>query len=802
MQWRNKSFGISWRTAIAWACVATASRAQLPQPKLDWVYPSGGQRGTKVAVTVGGTDLDEGREIIFSHSGIIARQQRTAADEFYTDGQAIANAFTVEIAADVPPGLYDAQVVGRHGVSTPRIFQVGDVAEAVDNSSNHAAGVAQPLKIGSVVSGRTDAEIEDVYSVELEEGEFLSCEAWAQRIDSQAELSIEVNRPDGAPTIVSQRQVGRDPLVSLKAPVAGKYLLRVHDALFRGGEAFFYRLNIRRARPIAYTMPPAIPAKTEAEVTFFGDGDNDQAEPIKLDSMRVSAPPSGDSFARVESPLTAAPRDADVERVPVLLPHASAGAERVWLGVAHTKVSIEHEPNDTSAQAQRIEEGEIAGQFFPKGDADWFEFQPNATGEWVFDLLSQRLGLATDAQLVVFRVKRNEEGVETLEQVAEADNGGARPPRPGCNTTTDDPYLRVALEQGNIYRIFVRDLNSISYAEPEKSYRLAVRRPQPDFCLLAAPTSPWTADAAVPLRAPLVIRTGGALLVPVVAIRQDGFDGEITVSAEGLPVGLSCEPATIYKDKSEANLVILADGASKPWVGAVRVVGKGAAGETELRHEAVATSLVTDTTTAKFERARLNHRLVIAVAPESMPVALQWSEHKVEASPGATATVKLAVTIRAELKEVFVATPIGLPDGVTAKFVLSDDKQSATLELSVGEKVPVGAYDFLLSAKPKVMYRLNPEAAVRAGEDQARLAKLVADLKGEREKLVAAAGGGTAPQSPEIKMLNDRIARGETVLKEATDRAAKLSVAAQPTERQCDVVTSVATLHVVAKAKR
>ncbi|MEC8801601.1 MAG: hypothetical protein VXX55_12620, partial [Planctomycetota bacterium] len=33
--------------------------AQLPAPRLDWVYPPGGQAASSVEVTVGGADLDE-----------------------------------------------------------------------------------------------------------------------------------------------------------------------------------------------------------------------------------------------------------------------------------------------------------------------------------------------------------------------------------------------------------------------------------------------------------------------------------------------------------------------------------------------------------------------------------------------------------------------------------------------------------------------------------------------------------------------------------------------------------------------
>lgn len=799
---RHLGHGGWWQWAVAWVCIAPAAQAQLPQPKLDWIFPPGGQRGNKVEVAVGGADLDEGREIIFSHPGIVGRQRRLAADEFYADGRPIANAFTVEIAANVPPGLYDAQVAGRHGVSTTRIFQVSGVEEVVDNGSNHANERAQTLKVGSVASGRTDSELEDVYSIELKEGDELSCEAWAQRIDSSAQIWLEVSRPNGTPLIVPPWLVGRDPLVHFKAPVAGKYLLRVHDALYRGGEAFLYRLGVRQQGAANYAMPPAIVPGVETKIALFDASAGAKAGAAPLRTVRVTAPAGPVAGKEARYPLTALPREADVERFAHLPADALPGTDPIWIGIAGVQVQAEQEPNNAAAKAQRIGPGEIAGRFYPSGDVDWFEFQPDVAGEWVFEVSSQRLGLATDAKLVLSRVKKDRAGSETLEQVGEADNGDARPAQPGCNTTTDDPYLRVALEKGKVYRILVRDENSLSRAEPGNMYRLAVRTPRPDFHLLVAPMSPWNTNPEIPLRWPLVVRAGGALVVPVVAIRQDRFAGDIIVSADGLPAGLSCEPVTIRNDKSEANLVVLADAGAKPWVGEIHVTGASKIGETQTRRAAVPTSLVTDTATAKFERSRLNHRLVLAVAPEAAPVSLRWSTPSLEAPQGGVAKGKLGIAIRAELKDSLTAAPIGLPDGVTAKFVVSDDKQLAELELAVGDKVAVGAYDFLLAAKPKVLYRNNPEAAAHASDDQARITTLVAGLKAKREKLVVATGTGAATESPEVKQLADRIVRGDAALKEATERAAKLAAAAQPAERQCDVFTSVATLHVIKKAKQ
>lgn len=750
------------RLALVLLCFTVSAHAQLPQPKLDWIFPPGGQRGTQVDVTVGGADLDEARELIFSHPKLSARPKRTAADEFYPEGQTVPNQFTMEIGADVPLGSYEAQVVGRHGVSTVRIVHVTDFVEVADTGKNHTIAQAQPLALGSLITGRTEAEQDDFYAVELAEGDALTCEVWAQRIDSQAEIWVEVCRDDGAPLEAQEWWNRRDPVLSFTAPSTGTYFIRVQDATFRGGDPFIYRLAIQK-QPTTDTETSSAPL--------------------------VSVEVSHDSADEARYPTAAQPREIDAGRF-FHAPEAASGDSGT--------IATEQQSNDTHLQAQKLGvPGELAGQFFPDGDTDWIELQSDAPGEVVIEVFSQRLGLPTDPLLTISRVVKNEQGEESLEQIAEADGGEARPATPGYNTASDDPYARLNLEKDSVYRVAVRDQNSSSRADPSNVYRLVIRRPQPDFQLLVAPASPWAADPKVPLRWPLTMRAGGALAIPVVALRSDGFASDIVVSAQGLPAGLTCEPVTIRAGKTEALLVLTADPQLTPWVGSIQIVGESQVDEARVTKQAVPASLAWDTTVANYDRARLNRRLVIAVSQERAPVAVRCESAELQATAGGVVKTNLAVSVSAELKEPLSLAPVGLPEGVTAKFILSEDRKSAELELTVGEKVPPGLYDFVVTGKPKVLYQNNPEAAARASEDQARITKLVESFKSEREQLVAAADAS----SPAVKQLDDRIARGEAALKEATERATKLAAAAQPAERQCDVVSNAVTLRIIEKAK-
>ena len=56
--------------------------------------------------------------------------------------------------------------------------------------------------------------------------------------------------------------------------------------------------------------------------------------------------------------------------------------------------------------------------------------------------------------------------------------------------------------------------------------------------------------------------------------RQDGFNGEIDLSAEGLPKGVTCPPQKIGPGVTRAAMVLTAGADTAPWTGTFTVKGK------------------------------------------------------------------------------------------------------------------------------------------------------------------------------------------------------------------------------------
>src|SRR5688500_2545575 len=94
------------------ACAAT-SHAQLPQAKLFAIFPPGAQTRTTLEVTVDtGEDIDELSKHPFTHPGITAVQK---SQDVPGVQQPIDNVFVFTVAADVPPGVYEAAAEVRFG---------------------------------------------------------------------------------------------------------------------------------------------------------------------------------------------------------------------------------------------------------------------------------------------------------------------------------------------------------------------------------------------------------------------------------------------------------------------------------------------------------------------------------------------------------------------------------------------------------------------------------------------------------------------------------------------------------------
>jgi len=735
-----------------WSCCALLTVgvgplfAQLPVARLSSVFPPGGRINSTVEVSVAGADLDELNQLRFSQPNITASQKASQPAD-----QAEANKFVVTIASNVPPGTYEVRAIGRFGVSNPRAFVVGDQLETIAPATNHAAAGATEIILGTVVNGRATPNAADYFKFAARKGQRLLAECSAQVIDSRLEPVLVLYDANGR-ELERNRRGG---LLDFTPTQDAQLVLQTHDITFRGGEEYPYRLAITTGPHLDFILPPAGLPRARTNYTLFGRNLSGgkpakdfalDGKPLEQLSVEIEMPAVATGRPHSGAIALGQPADAVLDGIEYRLTTPQGVSNPLFLSFATGPIVAEREPNDKPDAAQPLSlPCEVVGQFYPAGDQDWFTFTAAKGQVYWLEVFSQRLGVPASPFLVVQKVKQNPKGEEQVSDVQEIYSSDANFGGVEFKTTTRDPAWRFDVKEDATYRIRLRDLFDSGHSDPRHVYRLSLRAESPDFQLVALPQAPPPINKDKRELSPWspLLRRGDTLPLKVLAFRRDNFDGDIQLSVEGLPPGVTCGGAKIDAGKNSALLFLTAAEEAQGWTGPVAVVGKAKVGDTEVVHEAQSGTLRWSVGDYNAEpvRARLAREVFLAVSHnEAAPVTIEMGEPKIwESTPTAKLQIPVKITRRGEFNANLKLKAAGFAALDSLKELEIDGKSTnATLVIDLAQqKVSPGTHTVYLQTQTAGKYRNNPEAA-KAAEDAAKEAeKLAADLAAAAKKAVA-----------------------------------------------------------------
>jgi len=776
------------------ACFPTAAIADFPRAVLSALQPTGGRQGSQVTVTLLGADLDDLQTLTFSHPGITATPALSSASEFDPQPRAIPRTMVVTIPADVPAGLYDVVAVGRYGVSNPRTFVVGTAVEVAKEGEPDSPAKAQNLAIESTVTARASAGKSDHYAVSLTAGQRVRAEVWARRIDSRMTAVVEVLDTDGTVIATARRYHADDPFIDFTAATDGRYLLRIHDLYAGGGDDNHYRLTVTAAPRIDFVFPPVTTLGEPLKLEMFGvglpggvpanlPGRSAQDNTTALETITIDARPGDPAHPATmrTGRRLLAPRDtaatlidlvADVPGGPQLLPPAV---------VAPSPAIIESEPNDKPAAAQSVTfPATLAGRFYPRGDRDWFTFEAKAGDTIVFDLISNRLGLQTDPCLTIESVSAAADGKPVVKEIAFVDDGPAEFIGGAVDRPSADPTVEFKAPADGTYRLLVRDLKADSRTSPENAWVLVARNPAPDFRLLVLLAEQNRVDATKANFVPPVIDGGGSLTLDVLVFRADGFTGDVTIEAEGLPPEVTAAPAG-PPNASRFSLVLSAAEGTAPWSGSIRIVGRAKIADADVVRTARVATLRFNTENESLPRIlREVNALPLTVTADAAPLTVAPTETKIwETARGGKVSIPLSVVHRPGAKGDVAITATGLPAELKLPEIkIAESATAATAEIDLDPKLPAGTYQILLRGSTKMAYARNPQAAEVAKADHERIAALGKDRAAQFEAAKTALAAAdkviadlqVAGQPPTVEQLEAK-AKAEALVKETEAKA-------------------------------
>jgi len=222
---------------------------------------------------------------------------------------------------------------------------------------------------------------------------------------------------------------------------------------------------------------------------------------------------------------------------------------------------LEAEPNDEAAtvklEAVSVKSGIVFnGRIDKPGDIDLFRFSAEAGKTLLLEVQSSRLGTELDSVLSVLssdgkQLKLNDDlagGIPDSRVVWKVPNGGS---------------------------FFVQIRDQFGHRGGSRfAYRVSISEVSEQHFELKLPLDTVN------------IEQGAETKLKIGIDRSFGFKGEVELSVEDLPDGVTAEPVKIAKNRQDAQLVIKVGESATPQIVRLKVVGKTVDVEPESKHEA------------------------------------------------------------------------------------------------------------------------------------------------------------------------------------------------------------------------
>ncbi|MFO0929345.1 MAG: PPC domain-containing protein [Gemmataceae bacterium] len=543
--------------AAALLALAPLAWSQPASPHVGYVYPAGGKQGSTFKLQLGGQFFDGATGVRVSGEGVTAKvlgqtkpitmgqanalrmkmedlekkEKKTDADRKEIDDireklaeaenrptPALAEVVTVEVTIDekAAAGSREIRLAANTGLSNPVVFEIGTLPEVTQKKEyldpegpirQGTARFAKPRKEYQVITDTTvtlptvlnsqimPGEV-DRYHFTATKGQQLVFVARARALipylaDAvpgwfQAAMSL-YDASGNEVAFCDDYRHHPDPVLFYKVAKDGEYVLEIRDSIYRGREDFVYRIEAGELPFITGVFPLGGPAKTKTTVTLEG---------WNLPQTSLALEP------------------ADMKPGVIQLSVTSRGfqSNRMPFAVTNLPEITEQESNNSLATAQKITLPVIInGRIDQPGDTDVFQFQGRAGETIIAEVAARRLDSPLDSAIKITDAKGKVIGFND----DQPDKGQ------GLNTHHADSYLKVTLPAEGVYFVHIADTRR--HGSSAHAYRLRVSAPRPDFELRVTPCS-------------INARPGSTVPITVVAVRKDGFAGEINLGLKYLPV--------------------------------------------------------------------------------------------------------------------------------------------------------------------------------------------------------------------------------------------------------------------------
>lgn len=449
----------------------------------------------------------------------------------------------VSIAPDAEVGVRDLQVVSSAGISRAVKFWVSDVPEVNEIEPNEASyedlpawdewkrkfkrAVELPVQdLPVVFNGQIKPGDVDKFYFHGKAGQRLvfdvqarsTCPYIANAVPGWFCAVVNLYDPEGKLVKYSEcYRFDQNPMMFVRLPEDGQYMVEVLDSIYRGRNDFVYRLSIGEF-PVVYSQYPLGGRVNEVTPINIMGGNL----PVRTITPNYKGDVFYDEIREITSvggvPLIR-PMHYMVETLPIYVaPLRSSGS-------GGYSASAEGDSQDKAKSAGKAPVKVdfpivIYDRIATRKDIGLYQFEGRAGQQVTLDVTAQPLGSALDP------------GLELLDPsgniiASNDDRADSKGPNIGEEVSHSDPILTHTLPRDGLYTAKVYPVSL--RGGPEYYYRLRISPPQPDFDICS-------------LRSCLRFN-GKSTSFTVRVYPKEGFKGEIQIRAVG-----SCAQMKLSRD--------------------------------------------------------------------------------------------------------------------------------------------------------------------------------------------------------------------------------------------------------------
>lgn len=357
------------------------------RPSLGPPSPRGAERGRTLTVNLSGTGVGQANAVVFDDPHLAA----TILPSESPDPNRLQ--VNVSIAEDAPIGRHLIRVQTPLGVPPAQGFAVYEGAEQAEVEPNDSpaqgAIVSWPTTLAGAIAAPGDV---DHVRFLVARGQTIVGADRGGGLGSALDPVLELRNEAGQ--VVGQ---GRS-VVSYRADRDEYLTLRIADRQFSGTGNHFYRIELGEIPRLEDVFPLGVSREGSAE-------------------LAVSGANLGESVVTVSAAATDTP--GSLQHIPATDRHGRAAEGSLKIVVAEGPQVVEHEPNDTPAEAMELDvPGGVSGRIDHEGDLDHVAISAREGHPLVVEVFGHRLGTEIDPVIEILDAEGTPVPLAVLRPVA------------------------------------------------------------------------------------------------------------------------------------------------------------------------------------------------------------------------------------------------------------------------------------------------------------------------------------------------------------------------------------------------